>query len=482
MVGRGVTGVSTVSLNPNNLAPRPDFSLGGVAISPSMRSIRGAAGKAVVEPRMMQVLVAMAEAPGRLVTRDDLLARCWSGAVVGDDSLNRAIAGLRRALSAAAGDMLRVETVPGSGYALLIADDSELAVHAIDAGWQSWKLGAPFVDQAALAQLRAAAAAMPVRADVQGMLALILRNGAEYAAPDLCADLVRECESAAARALAIDPGQPHARAALIGLPPLFGDWTARRPKLLAALEESPEDIVAAHDLCMLEMATGRPSAAVTISSRLMAIEPLAATLHYKQIYQLWSTGQMSAMDRVGDRGMTLWPRHPAIWFARLWSLAFTGRVRQAIQQLADAPTRPDLPPPALATLEFSLAVLADADNAALRARAVECNLRAAEQGPAQSLWAVMHLAGIGEADAALRVAEGYLLRRGPVSVGVHKTASDPSITDQHRRVTQMLFLPVTADLRAHPRFLPLCEEMGMAAYWEAAGVTPDFMAGADGGT
>lgn len=469
-------------LDPNNLGPRPDFLLGGATISPSMRSIRGAAGQAVVEPRMMQVLVVMAESPGRLVARDDLLARCWNGAVVGDDSLNRVIAGLRRALSTAAGDALRVETIPGSGYALLIADESERMAHAIDAGWQSWKLGAPFVDQAALAQLRAAAAAAPTRADVHGMLALILRNGAEYAGPDLCADLVRECEGAAAQALAIDPAQPHARAALIGLPPLFGDWAARRPKLLAALDEKPDDIVAAHDLCMLEMATGRPGAAAAISSRLIAIEPLAATLHYKQIYQLWSTGQTAAMDRVGDRGMTLWPRHPAIWFARLWTLAFTGRVRQAVQQLAEASARPALPPPALATLDLTLSALAEPGDAALHAQAIDGNLRSAEQGPAQGLAAVIHLAGLGEADAAMRVAEGYLLRRGSVSVGVHKTASDPSITDQHRRVTQMLFLPVTADLRAHPRFLPLCEEMGMAAYWEAAGVTPDFLIGADGGT
>lgn len=482
MIGRGVTNVSIGPLNPNNLAPRPDFALGGATISPSMRTIRGAAGKAVVEPRMMQVLIAMAEAPGRLVTREDLFERCWNGAAVGDDSLNRAIAGLRRALSTASGDALRVETVPGAGYALLIADDGERIAHAMDAGWQSWKLGAPFVDESALAQLRAAAAAAPSRADVHGMLALVLRNGAEYADLEICPELVRECESAAARALSIDPKQNHARAALIGLPPLFGDWTARRPKLLAALEESPGDIVAAHDLCMLEMATGRPGTAAAISSRLIVIEPLAATLHYKQIYQLWSTGQDAAMDRIGDRGMTLWPRHPAIWFARLWSLAFTGRVRQAIQQLAGASARPEVPPPALATLELTLSSLADPGDRALHVQAVDRNLRSAEQGPAQGLAAVIHLAGMGEVDAALRVAEGYLLRRGPVSVGVHKTASDPSITDQHRRVTQMLFLPVTADLRAHPRFMSLCEEMGMVAYWDAAGVTPDFLLGADGGT
>ncbi|HUD95505.1 hypothetical protein [Sphingobium sp.] len=61
---------------------------------------------------------------------------------------------------------------------------------------------------------------------------------------------------------------------------------------------------------------------------------------------------------------------------------------------------------------------------------------------------------------------------------MHKTAADPSITDQHRRVTQLLFLPVTKPLRDDTRFLPLCEEMGLTAYWNAAGVTPDFLSSA----
>ena len=477
-------GVSTEPLNPNNLAPQPDFPLGSASVSPSTRSIRGALGKAVVEPRMMQVLLVMAERPGRLVTRDDLLARCWNGIIVGDDSLNRAIAGLRRALVAATGEGLRVETVAGAGYMLVLpgvgegtdaAATDEGAARAIETGWQSWKLGFPSVDEMALDELRGVAGAQPLRADVLGMLALVLRNAAEYADLDLCIRLVRECELAAAQALARNPRQEHARAALIGLPPLYGDWAARRPKLLAAVDEMPDNFAAQHDLCMLEMATGRPSAAVVISNRLIAIEPLAATLHYKQIYQLWSTGREDAMDRVGDRAMQLWPRHPAIWFARLWTLAFTGRVRQAVQQLADDDARPNVPPPSVETLEITFTALADRGDREAHERAVTRNLRAAEMGPAQSLAAVMHLAALGEPDASLRVAEGYLLRRGVVSVGVHKTAADPSVTDQHRRVTQMLFLPVTANLRAHSRFLTLCEDMGLAAYWEAAGVVPDFL-------
>ncbi|MBY8825014.1 winged helix-turn-helix domain-containing protein [Sphingomonas colocasiae] len=470
----------TAPLNPNNLMPLPDFSLGGATISPSTRNISGPAGRIAVEPRMMQVLIAMAEVPGGLVTRESLLERCWGGAVVGDDSLNRAVAGLRRALGEAVGEAVRIETISGAGYRLTVAEvarDSadDAGDRAIDSGWQSWKLGLPVVDDEAIARLRAAAAAQPGRADVPGMLALVLRNAAEYADLAQCPALVRECELAAAQALARDPRQIHARAALIGLPPLYGDWTARRAGLCAALAENPDNFAAEHDLCMLEMATGRPSVAAAISSRLMAIDPLTATLHYKQVYQLWSVGDLAGMDRIGDRGMQLWPRHPAIWLARLWSLAFTGRVRQAIQQLRESEARPDLPQPAIETFAITLDALADRDDRTRHARAVERNLRAAELGPAQSLAATIHLSGLGEAEAALSVAEGYFLRRGTVSVGVYKTVSDPSVTDQHRRVTQMLFLPVCAPLRAHPHFARLCADMGLSAYWESAGIAPDFL-------
>jgi hypothetical protein len=40
----------------------------------------------------------------------------------------------------------------------------------------------------------------------------------------------------------------------------------------------------------------------------------------------------------------------------------------------------------------------------------------------------------------------------------------------------MLFIPATAPMRANPRFLPLCEAMGLARHWRETGPSPDFMA------
>jgi len=467
-----------VLLTTAELARRPDFRLGDVMVSPSRRAIIAGGVHEPVEPRVMQVLVVLAEAEGRVVTRDQLFRRCWGSLAAGDDSLNRAIASIRR-LAEVAGRSFAVETIHGTGYLLTHKAALDPVDRAIEEGWQSWRLGLPAPDRNRILMLRQSVTLAPERADAWGMLALMLRSAVEYAEPAQCAAWVEECEAAAARALALEPGQSHARAALIGLPPLFGDWTARRRQLVAAAESGDAPIL--HDLAVLEMATGRPSAAAPIIADLIARDPLAAIFHYKRVYHLWTAGELGEMDRLADRAMILWPRHSAIWHARVWTLAFTGRAGAALAQIEDDAARPDLPAGALQLLRMTVAALAQAP-ASERGldEATRVNLAAAARGPAQSVAAIIHLAGLGAIDAAFEVAEGYLLRRGPLVVPLHHTSADPSITDQHRRVTQMLFLPVTAPMRAEPRFLPLCEAMGLAGYWRAAGIIPDFLRDAPG--
>lgn len=430
---------------------------------------------------MMQVLLALAEQPGSLVTRAALLSRCWGNAPVGEDSLNRAISGVRRALSAAGGADVHVRTVAGTGYILDAGDGvassggASPSPDAVEAGWRSWRSGLPAPDHQALDRLREQARAEPERAETWAVLALLARNAAEYADEVDCAAFVDECETAAAHALALEPGNGAALSALIGLPPLYGDWVARRRRLHDALTTSPGSAPLLHDLAVLEMATGRPSAAVPLIEELMDRYPLAALLHYKRVYHLWTTGNLREMDQVADRAMHLWPRHPAIWFARFWSLAFTERPQHALQQLEDSELRPHLPQPALATLRTTLGALLAGAEARARSDAVRANVAAAQRGPPQSVAAVIHLAGLDAVDEAFAVSEGYLLRRGPLAVGVGKKPTDPAVTDQYRRVTQMLFLPVAACLRADPRFTSLCEEAGLADYWARSDLTPDFL-------
>lgn len=463
---------------PIDLLKSPNFALGQTRVCPAARTLTDKGGRAVLEPRMMQVLVQLAQRPGEVVTRQALVERCWGGAPVGDDSVNRAIAGIRRAARAACADSFEIETIAGAGYLLTVgsspANAGKAVDEAVEKGWHSWRRGLPSPDLPAIDALRATVDRQPSRADAWGMLALLLRNAAEYAEAAECDRLVQECECAAVRALCLEPMQTEARAAMISLPPLFGDWIGRRSRLLAALEDDPGGIPLRHELAVLEMATGRPSAAIPIIAELVEKDPLAALFQYKRTYHLWALGELGEMDRAADRALQLWPRHPAIWFARFWSLAFTGRPRQAAQQLGDAELRPPIPPPALATFETTVASLLDPGSEAKRHAAVRANVAAAERGPAQSVAAIIHLSGIGAVEECFLVAQGYFLRSGEMAVGARKSGSDPSVNDQHRRVTQMLFLPVTEPLRRDPRFAGLCSDMGLSEYWRRAALVPDF--------
>ena len=75
----------------------------------------------MLEPRVMQVLLALADADGAVLARDTLLERGWGDRVVGEDALNRAIAGVRRVLRQAGLEQaITVETIPRVGYRLLV--------------------------------------------------------------------------------------------------------------------------------------------------------------------------------------------------------------------------------------------------------------------------------------------------------------------------------------------------------------------------
>ena len=103
------------------LVNEPDFRLGNLQVCPSKRQVM--AGKTVegLQPRIMQVLVALAARRGEVVSHDELMARCWGGFAVSDDAIHRCIGRLRRLSEAHGG--FRLETVPRVGYQL-IEDDT----------------------------------------------------------------------------------------------------------------------------------------------------------------------------------------------------------------------------------------------------------------------------------------------------------------------------------------------------------------------
>jgi len=104
---------------PVRLSAERDFTLGDLEIHPSVsEAIRGGRTQHV-EPRVMQVLVALASAGGAVVSREELVRRCWDGRVVGEAAINRCMSRLRALADRGDGTRsFQAETIARVGYRL----------------------------------------------------------------------------------------------------------------------------------------------------------------------------------------------------------------------------------------------------------------------------------------------------------------------------------------------------------------------------
>lgn len=107
---------------------RSSFALGGVRVEPDRNTLFGAGAPVRIEPKVMDVLVALAEAGGDVVSREALIARVWALDFGGDESVSRAISLLRKALKEAGLGDDAIETVSKRGYRLSIAEARAAAV------------------------------------------------------------------------------------------------------------------------------------------------------------------------------------------------------------------------------------------------------------------------------------------------------------------------------------------------------------------
>src|SRR5215469_12917069 len=78
--------------------------------------------KLALPPQSFQVLTALLETPGELVTREELIKRLWASDVFVEfeGSLNKAVKRLREILQDSADQPRLIETVPRRGYRLIV--------------------------------------------------------------------------------------------------------------------------------------------------------------------------------------------------------------------------------------------------------------------------------------------------------------------------------------------------------------------------
>jgi Tol biopolymer transport system component/DNA-binding winged helix-turn-helix (wHTH) protein len=102
-----------------DLAHEPGFRLGRLEILPATREVAAPGVREIIEPRVMQALVCLAQANGAVVSRDDLVQRCWGGRIVSEDAINRCIAKVRKVAELESEPSFLVETVARVGYRLI---------------------------------------------------------------------------------------------------------------------------------------------------------------------------------------------------------------------------------------------------------------------------------------------------------------------------------------------------------------------------
>lgn len=497
------------------LARRADFQIGNAEVRPSVRTVDGPLGAVQAEPRVMQVLVALVDAGGAVLTREDLIRSCWKGQIVGDDAINRAIGELRR-VARKTGAGFEVQTIPRIGYRLIEGIDGlaggaqddlrepapalsrrraiggGLALAAGGAGLWSLAFRAPDpaekliaesraialagtadAEAAAIALLEKATAMSPDNADAWGRLALQRARADEHGSLNPSRPLSAIAEPAR-RALSLDSTNADAKSALALAIPYYGDWFEAERRFDAILAEHPRHVETRDSLSFFMGAVGRMRDSAVERQSFAHRAPLDANLQFRQIYALWFLDRIPEADRIAMRGLEMWPRHAGLWFGRLWMLSGTGRIDRALAQVSDEAGRPPLPPPMIATLRMALSATQSRDPAA-----VDTATKMIMGGVSKSVTAVVNammlLNLMGATDAAFALADAYYLERGPVLAAMSWRPGQPVVPDQRRRKTNMMFTPVAAAMQTDPRFMPLMEQIGMTAYWKRAGVVPDFL-------
>lgn len=494
-----------------DLSREDPFRVGALAVTPAFRQISRGGQSITVEPRVMQVLVALARAEGGIVGRDDLIESCWDGRIVGDNAINRVISILRQMSTGLGEGSFSIETITKVGYRLLASDspngsalpppnaapaasrlNRRLALLLLGSGlgtatWLGWRsvpsprrrratllyrrgldLQGQGDDNAAQAIVYFARAVRidPDFAEAWGALALLRARIAppgDAAAPEV----LEKVRSAAARALQLDPKNRDATLALILVEPYWRNWGKVEREARAALVTMPEENVLRAKLGSILSHVGRFRDSVTELTRAVAQEPLVPTYQIFLSRALWGAGDLATARSLLDHAHARWPDNPGILVSRYTFLSLTGDVAgvAAMRGGAGGGERDD----PLIDLALVAARAVGDGNAAARAKAVEAISAAAADGMLPSYLAISYFSALQAVDQAFAASyDLYFGKRDPQT-------GERELAERHDpRMTFFLFQPPTGAMRVDPRFAKLTHAIGLDDYWRESGTSPDF--------
>ncbi len=133
-----------------DLTREADFMVGGMQVHPTACEVVLGGQRIRLQPRVMQVLIALARAGGEAVSRESLSDVCWGQVTVTDDALNRCIQRLRRLSEEARGAFV-IETIPRLGYRLGVVNPTASEAKVPDAAATGFRRFWPIVAGGAMA-------------------------------------------------------------------------------------------------------------------------------------------------------------------------------------------------------------------------------------------------------------------------------------------------------------------------------------------
>jgi DNA-binding winged helix-turn-helix (wHTH) protein/tetratricopeptide (TPR) repeat protein len=501
--------------SPVVLAREQPFTIGAAEFRPATREVIFSGESCIIEPRVMQLLVALRRADGRIVSKIDLTDLCWGGRFVGDDAIHRVVSRLRTVAEKQAGGQFEVETITKVGYRLVNHHKERLpsanwlrirrremliggcaltlgyagltfferdrgklppeVQKLIDDGHAAYDQGT--VDQfaAAAAIFRQAAQIAPNRAEPWGGLAMAYQRQAASAPSPDDQGLHTRADSARGRAVAIDPYNGDALAAGVMAIPVFGNWLACERVCRAGLQRQPRHHVLNECLGLILYQVGRTAAALEFFDRAVAVDPNSVVARTLQVQMLYQLNRIDEAEEAGEAVYRTWPRHFLVWFSRMYNMATQGRPTEALAMIDDRTNRPIGIPDAnfeLTRLQVSaIQTRAKMDIDA----AIKDSLDHARLGTGFAESAIGFAGLVGRVDDAYRVLDAYFFDRGFIVPHQRFALEQGTFTPRRNRATYMLFLRHMKPVRADPRFPALIAALGLDDYWKKSGTRPDYL-------
>ena len=498
------------------LAHEPPFRLGIVEVEPATRQLKSGSRSETIEPRVMQVLVALYRA-GSIVTREELIQRCWDGRAVGDDAINRVLSRIRHLATDIGQASFSVETITKVGYRIheggeeqpafarnqgtSPADGSSsrrrvisgLAIGAAAAvgGMAAWRLfeGADSApkqaeelyeralmlrgsasqadNRQAIGYLQEAVRIAPEYGEAWGALAYAYRGALLGSSAEEVAGFEERMEEALRQADRFAPGNADAAFARRLDSHFFGRWLQMEAVYRDLATKFPRHPAGHQMLGSLLMDVGRWNDAIEALQRSKALQPLSPITRYKLTVSLWSAGRISDAEREIDEAMR-WSTHSAVWQTKVKLLAMTGRPQVALAIIDDASHRPEgTTDEQLGRWRAFLLALSSRDTADVD-RAVAVILEIARKIPTPIAEA-FQCAMLGRPGLALSILEGSFLGTGEWAA---KRPADPTGNASHP-----LFQPQAKSLWGEPRYARILEGIGLEQYWRKSRSLPDYRRG-----